>query len=124
MKIGLALLGTILVIAGAYIFYNFSPYDSGVFPRCPVFVATGYQCTGCGSQRAIHDLLHLRFASAFASNPFAVLAIPYLLIGYVAEWRAPRSAWWARFRRGVFGTKAIWLILAIIVVFTVGRNVV
>ena len=115
--------GALLACLAGYVFYSFSPYDSGLFPRCPVLVSTGFQCTGCGSQRAFHDLMHLRFGSAFASNPLAVLALPYLLLGYLAEWKAGSSAWWSRLRKSLFGMKAIWTILAIIVVFTIGRNV-
>jgi len=124
MKLLLALLGGAVVLVVGYVFYTYSPYDSGLFPRCPVLVSTGFQCTGCGSQRAIHDLMHLRFSSAFASNPFAVLAIPYLVFGYAVEWKAPSSLWWSRIRKMFFGTTAIWIILGLIVAFTVGRNVV
>jgi hypothetical protein len=114
--------GALLLGFGAYVFYTFSPYDSGIFPRCPVLVSTGFQCTGCGSQRALHDLMHLRIASAFSANPFAVLAIPYLLLGYIAEWKAATSLFWAGVRKAFFGKSAIWVILVFVVVFTVGRN--
>ncbi len=115
--------GLIMLGFGAYIFYSFSPYDSGIFPKCPVLVSTGYQCTGCGSQRALHDLMHLRFTSALSANPFAVLAIPYLLLGYIAEWKADSSLWWSRLRKSLFGLNAIWIILVMVVVFTVMRNI-
>jgi len=115
--------GLLTCLAG-YIFYTFSPYDSGLFPKCPVLVSTGYQCTGCGSQRAFHDLMHLRIGSAFSSNPLAVVALPYLFLGYIAEWKAISSSWWSRLRKTLFGVTAIWVILGGIVIFTVGRNLI
>jgi len=119
----LACIGIIFAL-GAYLFYSHSPYDSGLFPKCPVLVSTGYQCTGCGSQRAFHDLMHLRISAAFSANPLALIAIPYMLLGYVAQWKAPTSTWWSRLRKTLFGVKAIWVILGIIIVFTIGRNII
>ena len=49
-------------------FYLFDPEEMAVFPRCPFLLATGYECPGCGSQRAIHDMLHLDLKSAFSQN--------------------------------------------------------
>ncbi|MDX1766862.1 MAG: DUF2752 domain-containing protein [Arenibacter troitsensis] len=61
-----------------YFFYN--PSNSYYFPQCPFFTATGYYCTGCGSQRALHDLLHLDIMGVAKHN---LLFIPaFLLIAY------------------------------------------
>ncbi|MFC7356305.1 DUF2752 domain-containing protein [Jejudonia soesokkakensis] len=40
---------------------------------------TGFHCPGCGSQRALHQLFHLKFLSAFRLNPFMVLSLPIIL---------------------------------------------
>jgi len=123
MKMALVLIGGALLVAGLYVFYTYSPYDSGIFPRCPVNQYLGVQCSGCGSQRAIHDLLHLRVGAAFSANALVVLGIPYLLLGYFTEWQAGSSSWWSHLRRTLYGANAIWIVLAIILVFTVGRNI-
>jgi len=59
----------------------FDPATSGVFPPCPLRALTGWYCPGCGSLRAIHQLLLGHFAAAFALNPFAVVALPFLAYG-------------------------------------------
>ena len=40
----------------------------------------GLRCPGCGSQRAIHALLHLQFKDAFMFNPLVVISIPFLVL--------------------------------------------
>lgn len=59
----------------------FDPATSGVFPPCPFRALTGWLCPGCGSLRAIHQLLLGNFRKAFALNPFAVISLPFLAYG-------------------------------------------
>ncbi len=106
----------------AVLLFAYSPSSSSFFPRCPVFFLTGFRCTGCGSQRALHALAHLHIGEAWSYNPLVVAALPYLLLGWVSESRARVSRPWARFRKTVYGLVAIWAIVAVVVVFTVARN--
>ncbi len=45
---------------------------------------TGFDCPACGGQRAVHALLHGKFAEAIAYNPFMVLSVPYALLATCA----------------------------------------
>ncbi|MBW1296795.1 DUF2752 domain-containing protein [Aquimarina litoralis] len=48
----------------------------GFFPSCIFHSLTGYHCPGCGSQRAVHDLLNGRILQALQHNLlFVILAI-------------------------------------------------
>ena len=38
---------------------------------CPFYAVTGLLCPGCGSLRAMHDLLNLRVSDAFRHNSLA-----------------------------------------------------
>ena len=61
----------------------FDPSTSGFFPRCIFKTLTGYDCPGCGTQRAIHQLLHGNIAAAWHYNPaifFAAAAIAFDII--------------------------------------------
>ncbi len=58
--------------------YLFDPADSFFYVPCPFHLITGFYCPGCGSLRAIHELLHMRFISAFKLNPLLVASIPLL----------------------------------------------
>ncbi|MBQ2372977.1 MAG: DUF2752 domain-containing protein [Bacteroidales bacterium] len=46
---------------------------------------TGYPCAGCGSQRAIHALLHFDFRTAVEHNALVVVFIPLLLLMFFAS---------------------------------------
>lgn len=63
----------------------FDPATSGVFPPCPVFYLTGWYCPGCGSLRAIHQLLHGNLWAAWAMNPLTVVLSPFLIYGLASH---------------------------------------
>ena len=64
----------------AVLFFVLDPAKHEIFPRCLFNSITGYYCPGCGSQRAIHSLLHLNFEEVVSHN---FLFIPaFLLIIY------------------------------------------
>lgn len=48
-------------------------------PGCVLHNVTGWPCPGCGSTRAVRDLLHGNLAAAFLHNPLFIL----LLLGAV-----------------------------------------
>lgn len=109
------------------IYYNFDPSSEGsLFPRCPFLLITGYQCPGCGSQRAIHSLLHLDIGKAFAFNPVLVISIPYLIIISIINWKIKTSKneklW--RLRNLLMGKNAIIIIAVIFISFWIIRNII
>lgn len=104
--LGLGLLGAI----GAAALYFLDPGRSGVFPPCPFHTMTGLWCPGCGTTRALHQLLHGHVAAAFALNPLAVALLP--LVGYLA----------VRGEKAAMNPKTIWILLGTIVTFGVLRN--
>ncbi|MCG2781895.1 MAG: DUF2752 domain-containing protein [Weeksellaceae bacterium] len=104
------------------IYFSYNPENSQFFPKCPVKFITGLSCPGCGSQRAVHELLHFNFKKAFEHNALLVVSIPYLLTGIAfnsdkIKIRYPKT------KNFLFGEKAILIILAILILFTVFRNI-
>lgn len=82
----------LIFTTGVIFLYVFDP-NKIAFPQCVFFTTTGYLCPGCGSQRAIHSLLHLDFAAAFSYNALIIVLIPYLfycvyifLLGGKGKW--------------------------------------
>lgn len=74
---------SILLIGGALIFYFYqnNPSDNNsFFLRCPSNFLFNIDCPGCGTQRAIHHLLHLEIAEAFRFNALFVLFSPLILV--------------------------------------------
>jgi hypothetical protein len=63
----------------------FDPATSGIFPPCPVRYLTGWYCPGCGSLRAIHQLLHGNLRAAWAMNPLTLVLLPFLTYGLASS---------------------------------------
>lgn len=64
--------------------FVFDPATSGVFPPCPLRYLTGWYCPGCGSLRALHQLLHGNLQAAWAMNPLTILCLPFVAYGLVS----------------------------------------
>lgn len=69
----------LLLVAGVAYLFVFEPGKSGYFPSCLFRFFTGLTCPGCGSTRALHEILHGDFVTAFTLNPLLLLAVPFLL---------------------------------------------
>jgi hypothetical protein len=87
-----------LASIGLVYLYLVAPSPSTT-PPCPTRWLLGLPCPGCGSLRAVHHLLHLRFARAFALNPLATLALPFVAVALIRPRRPDRPDWRARHPR-------------------------
>ena len=74
----------IAIILGIVVYYTLDPSEV-FFPRCPFYSLTGLKCPGCGTQRAIHQLLHHNLAGAVRYNALMVFSIPLLVFFVVAD---------------------------------------
>lgn len=63
----------------------FDPATSRIFPPCPVWYLTGWYCPGCGSLRAIHQLLHGNLQAAWAMNPLTMILLPFICYGLASH---------------------------------------
>ena len=70
----LLILGT-AAIAAAVLFF-FDPATAGFYPPCLFRAFLGMQCPGCGSLRAVHQVLHGNLAAAWALNKPLLIALP------------------------------------------------
>ena len=68
-----------LLAAACAVLYVFDPSRHAFYPRCPLHEWTGLACPGCGSLRAMHQLLHGHLRAAFAFNPLLVSILPFIL---------------------------------------------
>ena len=67
-----------------FVYSNYSPADSRLFPQCPFKLLTGWSCPSCGVQRAMHSLLHGRWCEALSYNYFFVISVPYAILVSIA----------------------------------------
>jgi len=116
--------GIVVILAiGGIFYYLFSPEESTFFPKCPFHSLTGLDCPGCGSQRAIHHLLHFQLKEAFLSNPLMIMVIPYIVMGIYIEYFGGKEKY-PRIRQLLYGKNAAYIALIVIIVFWIVRNLV
>ncbi len=65
-----------VVAIAAIAYYGSHDPSTDPSPRCVFKSLTGYDCPGCGSQRAIHALLNGDFETAWHYNPFMFALVP------------------------------------------------
>ena len=113
----------IVILILLFILYSkYNPNDNNFFPKCPFLSITGYKCAGCGSQRAIHSLLHFDIKGAIYYNFLLVIFLPYLVIGFLLE-RLKLNSRFTKICKVFFNsTKSILFILAVIICFWIIRN--
>ena len=97
------------------------PATASIFPVCPFHALTGLDCPGCGSLRAMHQLLHGNLLAALRLNPLVVLSLPLLAYCGLADFVGRTSGYRLPPGRGRAGY--IWLLLAVIVAFWFFRNI-
>lgn len=112
---------TILVATGLLVLFACDPAKSAFYPQCPFLALTGFCCPGCGTLRALHQVLHGHLMEAFRLNPLAVFFLPFL--GYAFLCRVVRLGSGRRMPVVFVPAIWIWILLGVIVSFWVLRNV-
>lgn len=104
-----------------FLLYFFNPSSSYLFPPCPFHALTGLHCPGCGSLRALHNLLHGHPIKALGLNPLMILLLPFIAYESIRY-----------FLDGILGVHLpkifipafyIWIFLGIVVSFWILRNI-
>ena len=114
-----AIFGLLLFSIALLLLGLFNP-DQYHFPRCPFLSLTGFKCPGCGSQRAIHHLLHGDVLHSIRMNLLFLPGIVYAGTGFLLSAFQPDG--WTAVQQKWYGRNAAYVALAIIVVFWIGRN--
>ncbi len=112
--------GIALAIILLCVYFYFDPSDH-YFPRCPFLTLTGWECPGCGSQRAIHALLHGDLEAVWHFNAALYLFIPMLIVLGAAEIVRKRNP---KFHQAV---NSQWVIIGtgiVIVLWWIIRNII
>ena len=73
-KIGL--IGATTAVAAAIVLFACDPSRVPIYPVCLFHRLTGLNCPGCGSLRAMHQLLHGNVLAALHLNALLVVSLP------------------------------------------------
>jgi hypothetical protein len=120
MRIFLRTVLLILIIALAVLFFVLNPNEHVIFPRCPFNVLTGFYCPGCGSQRAIHSLLHLNFAGVAGNNFLFLPAVLLVFYHYAFPFLNSFFGW--KLPNILYLKITPWIIFVVIILFWFFRN--
>ena len=81
------------ILTAAVVLYVLDPREAGNYPVCPFLGVTGYHCPGCGTLRALHQLLYGNPINALGYNLLTVLSLPFMgyafAVGAMRAFRAP-----------------------------------
>ena len=119
LGLGYAFLG-VAAAAGLTVVYLFDPRTPGFYPVCPFLGLTGCYCPGCGTLRALHQLLHGNPAAAFGYNPYSMLALP--AIAWSLAGRGLRAWGLPAPPRVYVSHRWVWALLGAILAFWLLRN--
>ena len=107
------------IVFGAGVLFLFNPVQNGFYPVCLFRQSTGLLCPGCGSLRAIHQLLHGNVAAAIRCNLLLVFCLP------IVAWYGGRYTM-AQWRGKQFNfhvpNAVLWGGLVVLLIFSVLRN--
>lgn len=114
---------TAAVIGAATIALRFhDPHVRGSWGLCPFKALTGWDCPACGGLRAVNDLSRGHLDAAVHSNLAFVIAVPFLVGGWL--WWVDRARRAQPVRRGGHRRTSVLVIASTLalVLFTVWRN--
>jgi hypothetical protein len=106
----------VLAVAGAWVLYHYPPATSTFYPHCAFHDLTGLDCPGCGTTRALYQLLHGNVGAAFRLN---AMLFPLMFVGACATPSFLRGRVPAFTMKPWFG----WGSFAVIVGWWIARNV-
>lgn len=90
--------------------------------RCPFKWATGYDCPGCGSQRAFRALLSGDLPEAWSYNRFLPFALLYL--GAILVLPLIKRGVACKIYRYLTSATAIWILLGAVILWWIVRNLI
>jgi len=111
----------LLLTVALLLLFLFNPAVSSFYPPCIFKRITGYYCQGCGSLRALHNLLHGDFAAAVKMNFLLTVTLPLIVVNSVINIRNNKKIFSLQppFNSAVF----VCIVFFIAVLFAVGRNI-
>lgn len=113
---------TLLALVLLSLYFYINPTSVDLFPKCYFYSMTNLHCPGCGSQRALHDLLHGNIWQALQHNFLIILAF-LVLVYQVYIWLTNHFKKEKKTKNILYATTTPWIIFGVIIVFWIARNI-
>ena len=105
----------------AFLYFSINPSEIGFFPKCPLYSTTGVYCPGCGSQRAMHDILHLNIKGVIGHNLLFLLGLLIVIYHFIIEGITLFSK--TKVNNILYHPKTPIILLIIIIIYWILRNI-
>ncbi len=110
----------LLILGVAVLFFILDPTKYNIFPHCMFHSLTGAYCPGCGSQRALHSLLHLRLGEVVSYNFLFLPAGLFILYHYLHP--LLNKTFQLKLPNLFYKKNTPWVVLTIVLLFWILRN--
>ena len=117
-----AAIAILAVAAVVFYSYNIDTMQSELAPKCMFLKLTGFKCPGCGTQRALHSLVHFDFMGVVRYNVFLLFAIPYLLLLFYLQFFGGKERF-PRISSLIYSSTAIMAVFYLIIIYWITRNI-
>jgi hypothetical protein len=120
LKAAIGVLAAALAVA-AVLLFRLDPAGTLLLPPCPFRALTGIACPGCGSVRALHQLLHGNLTAALDLNALVVLLAP--AVAWQLAALGLRALRWAEIWSPLEARWSARAVLVAVLAFWVLRNI-
>ena len=110
----------ILIATAAILLLFFPPTRYTFYPQCPIYSSFHLLCPGCGTTRALAELLHGHLSEALHLNALTITMLPIAIAYAIQIYRnylSGKPMHWPQPSR-----ITIYTILCITLIFTITRN--
>jgi len=121
-KNGLKAILYLMITLGVVIFFYFYNPVTKAYPSCPFYHFTGLYCPGCGSSRAVYQIVHGNFLYALNLNPLMIISIPFIFYLLMAKLNI-KIRGKVIFKRKVFTKKFYVFLIVMIALYSIIRNI-
>jgi len=105
----------------AFIYFTINPNEVDFMLKCPLYKTTGVYCPGCGSQRAVHHLLHFEFIRAANNNILLLVGLVSATYHYGISFI---NTYFNKNYKSIFDTtRNLLIVLFITIIFWILRNI-
>ena len=113
----------IVIVSFVAILYFFNPSSSLILPPCMFYKLTGFYCPGCGTLRAIYNIIHLNFSNAFFYNPLSVSVMIAFIIYFLFHHISKATGINLIYEIKTLSPFEGYILLAVIVLYWIARNI-
>lgn len=110
----------VIVAVAIAFYYGLHDPAAGGAPQCLFYKLTGWECPGCGSQRALHAALNGDLTAAWHYNAMLFFLVPVAALYGFASLDTTASR---RLRRRIEQPAALALLAAAIIAWWILRNI-